>query len=127
MTLVVFSIDNVTDLHTLAKFLHYMDTKRATMSMKGNLIQCIGSYEGKLELSFLVTEEDYRKHVIPSGYIDNQESVMVVCEQTYSAYFKSISSTWYSNPKRLREVSKKEAMQSEGWTYRPDLDVYWVC
>ncbi len=44
----LFSIDNVTDTHTLAKFLRHFDTQVAMSRTKGYLVQCIGSYKGKL-------------------------------------------------------------------------------
>ncbi len=41
---VIFSIDNVSDLHILATFTRFLDTKRAMGNLVGSVALCFGSY-----------------------------------------------------------------------------------
>lgn len=125
MTYVIFSIDNVTDTHTLAKFLRHFDTQVAMNKAKGYLMPCIGSYNSKLEQSFICRTDDYLDYVEPYGAVANQECVLWVdSDGCFSCDPEMNEEPIYLG--ELREVSKKKAMKSEGWTYRPDMDVYWV-
>lgn len=128
MNYVIFSIDNVTDIHTLAKFLRYMDSLRASQQTTGQMVQCIGCSEGKLEVSFIVNEKDFYGIVLPSGYVQNQDSFLIVFNTPTGSTFAYLhyKDGQETSPVRLKEVSKEVALQSSGWTYRPDLDVYWV-
>lgn len=125
MTYVIFSIDNVTDTHTLAKFLRHFDTQVALSRTKGYLVPCIGSYKGKLEQSFICRADDYLNYVVPYGAVNDQECVLGI--DGYNCY--SFTPTLGEEPAYLgeiKEVSKKKAMRSDGWTYRPDLNSYWI-
>lgn len=126
MTVYIFSIDNVTDHRALSKFLHYMDKEKAVGRMNGNLIQCVGSYKGKLELSFIVNEADYKRHIEWSDWIKDQECVLSVTECN-----KAYATLIYSNGEKvgigsLKSVDKETALALDAWTYRPDLDQYWI-
>lgn len=125
MTYVIFSIDNVTDTHTLAKFLRHFDTQIAMSKTKGYLKPCIGSYKGKLEQSFVCRTDDYLDFVEPYGAVDNQECVLWIDSDDCFLCDPEMSEepTYLGE---LKEVSKKKAMKSEGWTYRPDMDIYWI-
>lgn len=120
MNYVLFSIDNVTDIHILAKFLRHFDTQRALMKTKGNLVQCIGMWKGKLEVSFLCREEDYEEFVKPLGFTNKQDCVILVSGPKMECFIDDFFIG------QMEEVSKEEAFRSEGFTYRPDLDIYWV-
>ena len=125
MTYVIFSIDNVTDTHTLAKFLRHFDTQVALSKTKGYLQSCIGSYNGKLEQSFICLRDDYLDYVEPYGAVRNQECVLWIdLDDCYMCDPEMNEEPIFIG--ELKEVSKKKAMKSEGWTYRPDMDVYWV-
>ena len=123
----IFSIDNVDNPHALAKFLRYMDTAKAMQNMTGNLIQCIGSYKGKLEISFILNERDFNKLVRGKWWIENQESVLEVtqCNKSY-ATLVYLADGARESIGSLKNVSGVEAMQNDAWTYRPDLDQYWI-
>ncbi len=123
---VIFSIDNASDMHTLAKFTRYIDTKKMLDKMSGNCIPCIGMYKGVMEYSFLCNYEDYVDFIANSGYVDNQESVLEIGPTR-----KRKAHIWYSNGAKayvgwMSEVSYEVAMKSEHWTYRPDLNKYWT-
>ena len=126
---IIFSIDNVTDTHTLAKFLRWIDTKRAMSELQSPCVPLVGMYQGKLEHSFMLTEHDFNKYVLPYAWVDNQECVMVVRTNIYGqmlACFRAVSAIWESESLPLRQVSAEEAMRSEGFTYRPDIGIDWV-
>lgn len=125
MHYVIFSIDGVSDLHTKAKFLRYVDTLRAMNILKGNMKLCIGMYNGVLEDSFIIRGDDYNNHIRLSGYLKEQECVLhvrgksMLCEFEYSG-----GEIEYAG--RMLQVTASEAMTKSGWTYRPDLNIYWT-
>lgn len=121
MSWVIFSIDNATDVHTLAKFLRHIDTQDVMYKMKGKMIQCIGSYQGKLEISWIIGREDFDKHVRNSGYVNNQESFLYVSGKEMNAELYYQQSGVLEILGRLEETSNP----SGDFTYRPDIDIYW--
>ena len=124
MSYVLFSIDNATDTHTLAKFLRHFDTQVAMGKTKGYLVQCIGSYEGRLELSFICNRKDYVDYVAPFGAVNNQDCVIEI--QGDDCYLTDNDLIFPSYMGTMKQVTKKKAMRSDGWTYRPDLNAYFV-
>lgn len=130
---VIFSIDNVHDLHTLAKFTHHIDVQRALRHMKGDMKLCIGSYKGVLETSFIMTEHDFGALIEGSIYIEQQESVLLVedghkGEMYASLHYlsKGVCDGEHVSLGRLKSVDKSVALGKDAWTYRPDLNVYWI-
>ncbi|AFM54606.1 hypothetical protein P12053L_01 [Celeribacter phage P12053L] len=127
---VIFAIDNDNDLHTVAKFMRHVDTQQALDRMKGTLKHCIGSYNGELETSYIMTFEDFEQHVKKSGYIDNQESILMFEKGHRGVTYGTLV---YSGSAKdvplgvMHAVSKDEAMLCDAWTYRPELDTYYVC
>jgi hypothetical protein len=127
MDYVIFSIDNSHDLHAKAKFLHYVDTLRAMDKLQGNMDLAIWYYKGVLEPSFVMLEQDFDEFVRYRGFVDNQESVLHVWDKKMFCELEYLNSTQLDeNRCRLHEVSAEEALTSEGFTYRPDLNKYWV-
>lgn len=124
---VIFSIDNVNDLHSLAKFTRYLDTRRSMGELRGNVIICTGSYKGQLETSFLMRRDDFDEHIRNSVYIANQESILRVseCNKQYATleYLKDGRDEFIGS---LKSVPKDEALMHDAWTYRPDINQYWV-
>ena len=122
---VVFSIDDVNDVHKLSKFLHHVSVLEAMQKTKGRMQVCIGSYKGMLEQSFIMHEEDFH-HV--SAYVKNQESFLYLSDGHKGVVYAELR---YSNGEtvqlgQVKAVSKDEAMQHDAWTYRPDMNIYWV-
>jgi hypothetical protein len=127
MNYVIFSIDNAHELHAKAKFLRYVDTLRAMDKLQGNMALAIGYYKGVLEPSFVMLEQDFDEFVRYRGFVDNQESVLHVWDKRMFCELEYLNSTQLDeNRCRLYEVSAEEAFTSEGFTYRPDLNKYWV-
>ena len=126
MKYTIFSIDNVTDWRVMSRFMRFVDELQAMGKMKGKAIQCVGMWEGALEPSFLCRTDDYLEHIDGSGYVDKQDAIMQVseCNKQYAQL------VWHTGEREsigsLKSVSKDEAWQQEGFTYRPDLDIYWI-
>ena len=140
---VIFAIDNDGDLHTNAKFLRYVDERVAMQKMKGKMKLCIGSYKGKLERSYIVRWDDFMEHIADSGYVDKQESILILRDGYYGVTYATLkfnsayNTDWPaefpnvgSNDLFLgvfKSIPANEALYEEAWTYRPDLDTYYVC
>ena len=126
----IFAIDNDSDLHTVSKFMRHIDTQKAMGKMQGTMKPCIGSYKGKLEQSYIVSQEDFDKHVKPSGYVDKQESFLVIEDGHRGVTYGKLV---YSNNDAdqplgvMRATPKDKALACEAWTYRQELDTYYVC
>ena len=122
----IFSIDGVNDLHAKAKFLRHMDTARAMDKLRGNMVLCIGAWEGVLEQSFMMLTADYKAHVEPYGFTDKQESVLEVPQDQR----QPCVIVWNDGTREaigpMRQVSPVEALQHKGWTYVPDRNAYYV-
>ena len=135
MHYVIFSIDKAWDLHTKAKFLRYIDTQRALGELKGNMVLCIGSYKGVLEDSFILRADDFDRFVRQSPYISGQESVLHVKGRDMHCKLEIFYEGYTGMPAkraarmfslgRMVQMTKEEAYKQDGWTYRPDLDIYW--
>ena len=127
---VIFAIDNDNDMHTVAKFMRHVDTQKAMGKMQGTLKPCVGSYKGQLENSYIMRREDFERHVKCSGYIDNQESILVLEDGHRGVTYGTLVFSGFEPDLPLgimRAVSKDEAMKHDAWTYRPELDTYYIC
>ena len=124
---VVFAIDNNKDLHTVAKFTRHMDTQKALGNLKGNLVQAIGYWEGTLEPSYIMSQEDYEQYAWP--YAKNQECVLVVPADTRqpSHVADATSLKHLSDVGVCKHVSPDEAMAAPAWTYVMSDNRYFVC
>ena len=94
MNYVIFSIDSVHDLHTLAKFTHHIDVQRVMQRMKGEMKLCIGAYKGVLEQSFIMTEQDFGAFIEAGEHVQNQESVLLIEDGHHGEMYASL---WYLN------------------------------
>ncbi|MCP4848844.1 MAG: hypothetical protein GY899_12955, partial [Verrucomicrobiaceae bacterium] len=114
----LFSIDNVNDVTTLKMFLKYCDNAAVLGHIKP-IQMCTGMWQGILEPSFLMDEDDFDKRVRGTPFVMNQEAFLHVpgdprqpcdMENNQTGEFELVG--------RMVEVSHAEAMQSEGWTHR---------
>ena len=126
----IFSIDDVNDIHALAKFTHYLDVKKAMQELKSEVKVCVGSYKGQLETSFLMRSDDFERFInCRSGwpFIKNQESILRVseCNKQYATleYLATGKKEFIGS---LKCVDKDTALKQDAWTYRPDVDQYWI-
>lgn len=127
MKYTIFSIDKWYEVHQIAKFLRHVDTLSALQKLQGRVIPCVGSYEGVLEVSYICRSDDFDTHILNSGYVSGQESFVRLseCNKQYAeleyqhtGVRKSLGS--------LKSVDKDTAMKETAWTYRPDLNTYWI-
>jgi len=126
---VVFSIDNVTEMRTLKRFLKVVDTAKAMKKMEGDMKLCIGSYKGVMEQSFIMRQDDFEAFVVPNGFVQNQESFLILEYGHKDVVYASL--LWNESKRhepigRMVEVSHKKALRQDAWTYRPDLNAYFV-
>lgn len=132
MAYIIFSIDEVNDVHTLAKFLRHMDTQKALGKMEGAMRILMGSYKGVMEQSFICTEGDFNNHVSPMGFTTNQESVLRLYETSNGRTApRSFADLIYNSGDmdslgEFKEVSRELAMTLDGWTYDPMMDTYYA-
>lgn len=126
MDYIIFSIDNWYDIHTLAKFTRHVDTLRSMGKLKGAVTPLISSYEDKPEISFICTVEDFDTHIDGAGYMINQESYMYVSSDKHMTakvvdkHFETLKSG------RLSAVNALTASDEASWSYRPDLNQYYI-
>jgi len=125
MKYTIFSIDGVERTDNLRKFLNFILENKAYDNIKHNCIQCIGSYKGELELSFIMRISDF-KVVVDAGFVDGEESFVEFseCNKRYADL------VWKDGVRQglgsLKSVTKEEAMKHDSWTYRPDMNTYWI-
>jgi len=140
---VIFAIDNDDNVHTNAKFLRYVDEREVMGKTKGKMKLCIGSYKGKLERSYIMRWDDFMEHIAESGYVDKQESILILRDGYYGKVYATLkfnsayNSDWpaeFTNVGyddlflgEFKSIPAHEAQYEEAWTYRPDLDTYYVC
>jgi hypothetical protein len=101
--------------------------------LKGDFKTLIGSYKGVMEYSFLCDRVDFDKHILLSNFVDNQESFLYL---SYTSNGRTsprfLASLWYPDTGQttpigeFKDVTKREAMDYEGWTYDPALNKYFI-
>lgn len=135
MEYVIFEIDNDGDAHTVAKFLHMFDVKRAMLETEGNIKPLIGSWLGKLATSYIVTAKDFNDHVLNSGYVNDQDAFLFVRDGHKGRTYARLQLAWElfngfaDGSEEMGEfapVSLDEAMACSGWTYDPASGEYFV-
>lgn len=133
MNYVIFSIDDVHEVHTLAKFTHTVDVHRVMQRMQGDMKICVGAYKGALETSFIMTEYDFAAFIEGSEYVLNQESVLLLEDghrgNTYASLHylsRGVRDGEHVSLGLLKSVDKSVALMQDAWTYRPDLNIYWI-
>ena len=122
MKYVIFSIDNQHDAFWRGVLAGMFK------GAKGNLIPCVGSYAGETEFSWLCLREDFDNLIAGTDLIAEQESIMAIseCNKQYARLEFLDGERDNVGLGSLKSVGKEEAMQHSGWTYRPDINIYWV-
>ena len=128
---VIFAIDDGQDIHTVAKFTRLMDTKRACGYLQGSVKPCIGLWEGILEASYLMDSVDYKAFVQDSGYVDNQECVLIVAGDTRQpcclADPLDISDRAANSAGPMCQVDFAAATEHGAYTYVIETGRYFIC
>lgn len=129
---VIFSIDGADNIRHEARFLRFLDEHRAMSKLTGEPALCIGCYEGMLERSYIVSELDWRDYIYDSGYVSHQECFLWIEDGHRGVVYASLEWNTGGNTGETRMLgqfvaaSKEEAMWSDGWTYRPDQNQYYI-
>ena len=92
--------------------------------------QLIGSYKGTTEDSYVVNMK-WLSYVEQAGLLDGEESILLLSESL--GQNRRRAKLHFLNASKpdedigiLRAVVKEEAMKQDAWSYRPDLDTYFV-
>lgn len=130
MSYVIFSIDNEDNPFAMHLFMDYIDMVRSR-AKTSNLIPCVGSYNGQKENAFMWSLNDFNAHIRGSIFVTRQESILHVASGN-----KMEAELEYLQPDAailthefigcMHQVCKEEALVSAAYTYRPDLNMYWV-
>ena len=125
MPYVIFTIDFENNPHRMNIFMNFIAEKAPDMA--GNVLPMIGCYKGKREHSFICREDDFNEFIRNTAFMRGQESILIVASgNKMEAVLEYLSDGRIVGLGCMHEVCKEEAMQAEAWTYRPDLDVYWI-
>ena len=119
---VIFAIDDNTDIHAVAKFTRYVDTLRAMGKLAGGVTQCIGHWEGELEVSYLMRKSDYDQFIAGHGWADNQEAILVVAGDTRQPCTVHLRDGTVHSVGRMIEIPEPKG----NWTYVPDTGKYFT-
>ena len=119
---VIFAIDNNNSIHAVAKFTRYLDTLRATNKLDGGVTQCIGHWEGDLEVSYLMRKSDYDHYISGRGWADKQEAVLVVPGDTRQPCTLIMRDGTIHSVGKMVEITKPEG----NWTYVPTTGKYFT-
>lgn len=124
----IFSVDNVDELRSLRKFTKYIDQLKAMNKLQGDPKLCFGMYKGVMEQSFIMTLQDFLWYVRTTPWFQGQEAYMVVDEGHKGVMYASMvsKSDQWTPLGRLIEVTQQTAFEKSGWTYRPDMNTFWI-
>lgn len=123
---VIFSIDDQS-VYGLMKFYRRASELEAMQKLEGKIVPCIGMYEGVFEFSWIATEEDFLEHF--DDLASGQKTLLKVTTDSGGRMFaKLVNYRDHSEIRkgRLVEVDPETAIKGAAFTYRLDLDKYWV-
>lgn len=127
MEKVIFSIDFENNPHKLNIFMNRIAEAEAFGQLEGHILPMLGKYKGKTEHCFICRRDDFDKHIRGSEYIKGQESIMTVASgNKMEVGLEYLADGRIVDLGCMHEGCKEEAMQADSWTYRPDMDVYWI-
>lgn len=131
MEKVIFSIDFENNPLRMNVFKNYCAS--IADQMQGNIVDMLGCYKGKREHCFICRLDDFDAYFRTSVYLRGQESIMLVASGNkmevgleYLTPYGDSRSNHVQDLGCMHEVCREEAMQADAWTYRPDMDVFWI-
>lgn len=122
---VLFSIDDVSNIHTNAKFMRHVDTLRAMNKLSGSVVMCIGKWDDRLEQSFLCEKKDFDKHF--KGFCANQFGWIVIPGDVKQPCTLWGPKGFKAAMKPMEKISAATAHALEAYTYNPTTNTYWKC
>ena len=124
---VIFSVDGCHDVADTYRFTKYIAGVRALGDLKGNVRQCIGQWDGKLELSWIMDRDDFDKHVRNTHFVEDQEFFLHVPGNPADNCWLSDKQGGVTELGVLEEVSTDYLDNYAGWTYMMDTNKYYTC
>lgn len=123
---VIFAIDNGSNLHEQAKFLRHLDTLRALQKLSAAPKCCVGFWEGQLERSYIIPTEAYRDYVAPQGWVANQHSVVRVDDNGNADLMHPDLAVRMFNIGRMHKVDADVARKLDAWTFVEEEGQYYA-
>lgn len=89
----------------------------------------VGCYKGKQEPSFLIEKAKFDRIIRDSGFVDGQESILIVsgCNKAYATLEFLDGVTPDESLGSMCNVSEDAAMTYDAWTFRPDINRWYIC
>lgn len=124
MRYTLFSIDDEASPALRQSFETMFKEDRRTV---GSCIPLTGMYKGKREYSYICLSDDFNIFVLPMGFVANQESILRIseCNKKYTTLV-ILSGGSEKHLGCMKSVTEEQAMKSDAWSYRPDLDQYFI-
>lgn len=90
--------------------------------------ECIGSYNGEEEQSFIMPLNLFNEYVRHSGYVDDQESFLTItgCNKAY-AVLEYQDGRPNEGLGSMQQVSEAIARTYPSWTHRLDTNAWYIC
>lgn len=127
MPTVIFTIDFEHNPHRMNVFMNYIADEQRAGRIKGNVIPMLGSYKGVQEHSFIIDRDDYLASISGTRFMAGQETVLHVADgNKMECDIEYLADGRIEHLGCLHQVCKEEAMQSDAWTFRPDMNCYWI-
>jgi len=118
-TFIIFEIDNP----TAARLMAVEDLFEGSNTKP---VSCTGGWEGDTSPSFIARMDDFDRLIRPSGYVDNQDCFMTVSECNKMYCGLAWADGHYEPMGNMTQVTEEQALAAPGYTYRHDLDIYWM-
>ena len=126
MSYVIFSIDNESNPMALKAFEGYIHDIQFDCA-SDLYTKLVGCYKGQKENAWIWSLEDFNEHLRGRVWIAEQESILHVASgNKMEATLEYLDNTPNVELGCMHQVCRAEALASEAYTYRPDLDIYWV-
>lgn len=104
LEMVLFAIDDDKNLHSVAKFLRYVDTAKAMGKLIGTVQFAIGKWNGEYEQSYLMYAKDFDEHVRDSGYVNDQDCFLRIPGSTRQPCILDYQGKKYEPVGKMRQV-----------------------
>lgn len=122
---VIFCIDT-SDIHEYARAVRKLSEYEA-MGKIAEVIPCIGSFEGKLEHSFMMLARDFDKHIKPLWFMDNQQCILrVPGDVRQPCVLEYLESGARLSIGPMRQIPKSKVHYGHHWTYVIETDSYYT-
>jgi len=115
---IIFSVDNPSDIYDYSKALEHLKQLEG-MGKLTMIVNCIGSYEGYLEPSFMVYAKEFDQHIRGMFYLEGQQSILrIPGDDRQDCTLEYLSGGIPQLPVgRLKNIPSTTAWIHDSWTY----------